>query len=230
MFGYRKTKNKATGLMFDDDARGVLRGLPMQAQSVTPEPSFFAPNKIDHRELCIPTDNQENTPFCTAYATAGYIEIKHWQKKHFPKQYPAIDIYAETKRIDGYKGDGSWVKFAVEATKNMGLIKGVVKQVPPTIKGVKFAILEYGACIASFEITNEWNRVSTKTGAIANYGFNSKLIGGHAVLCCGYSKKGVYIQNSWGKKWGHWGFGILSWGQFARQFKSGIVIEGIEIL
>jgi hypothetical protein len=222
MFGYRKTKNKAKGLMFDESY-----DLPMQT---APEDKFFAPNKIDHRDLCIHTDNQTNTPFCTAYATAGYIEIKHWQKKHFPKQYPAVDIYAETKKIDGYNGDGSWVKFAIAATKNMGLINGQAKYVPPTIRDLKFAILEYGACIASFDITNEWNIVRKKTGAIVNYGFNSRHIGGHAVLICGYSQKGVYIQNSWGSKWGVWGFGLLSWGQFSRQFKNGVVIEDIEVL
>ena len=218
---YKKTNNKPKGLLLDG---------PFGLTPAAPQISFFAPNKIDHRDLCIPTDNQADTPYCTAYSTAGYLEIKHWQKKHFPKQYPAVDIYKGAKEIDGYSGDGSWIRFAVESSKNLGLIKGDAKYIVPSIRSIKFAILEFGACIGAFNITNEWNKINRKTGRIVDFGDNAITLGGHAVLICGYDKEGVYIQNSWGKDWGIWGFGLLSWELFQKQFVRGIVIDNIEVL
>jgi len=219
---YRKTNYKPIGLHQE-------KYYPPLEKTVRTEPTFVAPNKIDHRDFCIPTDNQVGTPYCTGYATAGYIEIKHWQKKHFPKQYDATKIYMAAKDLDNFEGTGSWIKFAVEGAKNLGMVEGNLKFVSRSPNDLKFAILEYGACIGSFAITNEWNQVNKKNGKIKDLGDKANLLGGHAVLICGYDKYGVYIQNSWGKDWGIWGFAWLSWGQFKKQFSGGIVIENIVV-
>ena len=219
---YKKINYKPVGLQ--------LEKYPLAREEIlATEPTFVAPNKIDHRDFCIPTDNQADTPYCTGYATAGYIEIKHWQKKHFPKQYDATNIYHAAKALDNFIGDGSWVKFAVEGAKNLGMIDGDVKHVAKGSDDLRFAILEYGACIGSFMITNEWNQVNKKDGKIKDLGDNANLLGGHAVLICGYDKDGVYIQNSWGKDWGIWGFAWLSWEQVYNQFMGGVVIENLII-
>jgi C1A family cysteine protease len=41
-----------------------------------------------------------------------------------------------------------------------------------------------------------------------------KVIGGHAVLACGYDdeRKALIIRNSWGKEWGEAGYGYLPYG------------------
>jgi hypothetical protein len=220
---YKKTDHKPFGLMLETEP------IPVE-KVITPEYGFIAPNKIDHRDLCIPTDNQENTPHCTGYSTAGYIEIKHWQKKHFPQQYDATAIYKAAKKLDGFSGDGSWAKFTVEGAKNLGMIEGNFKHIRKNPIDLKFAILEYGACIGSFMITNEWNQVNKNTGQIRNFGHKANRLGGHAVLICGYDENGVYIQNSWGTAWGIWGFGWLSWEQFKKQFMGGVVIDDLVIL
>jgi len=219
---YRKTNYKPDGLKLEESP------LPKDKVIVT-EPTFVAPNKIDHRDFCIRTDNQGGTPYCTGYATAGYIEIKHWQKKHYPKPYDATLIYQTAKLLDKFEGDGSWVKFAVEGAKLLGFIEGDLKYVSRGTDDLRFAILEYGACIGSFQITNEWNQVNKKNGQIKDLGSKANLIGGHAVLICGYDKNGVYIQNSWGKDWGIYGFAWLSWKQVQKQFMGGIVIDNIVI-
>ena len=217
----KKTDFKAGGLMLDS--------FPLSSV-MEKDIEFQAPNKIDHRELCIPTNNQGQTSECTGYSTAGYIEIKHWQKKHFPKQYDASLIYKGAKEIDNFKGNGSWVKYTVQSAINNGMIKGDISFVSPTRMDLKFAIMEYGACIGSLSITNEWNQVYIKDGRIVNLGNNSHSIGGHAVLLCGFDQEGVYIQNSWGTEWGIYGFGLLPWELFDRQFVGGVVIDNIEVL
>jgi len=220
---YRKTDYKPIGLQQE-------KFYPPLEKTVRTECTFVAPNKIDHRDFCIRTDSQIGTPYCTGYATAGYIEIKHWQKKHFPKQYDATKIYMAAKKLDDFEGDGSWVKFAVQGAIDLDMIGGDIKYVEKGKDDLRFAILEYGACIGSFMITNEWNQVNKKNGQIKDLGDKANLLGGHAVLICGYDKHGVYIQNSWGKEWGIWGFAWLSWEQFQKQFMGGMVIENIVIV
>jgi len=79
--------------------------------------------------------------------------------------------------------------------------------------------------LSGFGITDEWNWVDKNTGMIRDMGENSSKRGGHAVLLCGYDDSGVYIQNSWGDQWGHYGFAILNWDMYDRQFMRAMIIE-----
>lgn len=36
-------------------------------------------------------------------------------------------------------------------------------------------------------------------------------IGGHAMVCCGYTSEGLWVANSWGGGWRAGGFALLSW-------------------
>ena len=214
----------------DFKAGGLIIEPPPLSLTIEKGDNFIAPRKIDHRDLCIETNNQGNTSECTGYSTAGYIEIKHWQKRHFPKQYDASLIYKGAKAIDNFKGNGSWVKYTVQSAINSGMIKGDIKYINNTRQDLKFAILEYWACIGCFIITNEWNRVYVRDGRISDLHGDCHTIGGHAVLICGFDQEGVYIQNSWGPEWGIFGFGLLPWELFDKQFMSGVVIDNMEIL
>ena len=55
-------------------------------------------------------------------------------------------------------------------------------------------------------------------------GEKAQSYGGHAVLVCGYNPGGVWIENSWGKKWGVGGFGFIEWKAFREQFMYGTVL------
>jgi hypothetical protein len=219
-------KNKKTNF----DAGGLLGQERIDPNKVIlPKKTFIAPNRIDHRDLCLPTDYQGNTSECVGYTVAGYLEVKHWQKKHFPIQYDASAIYAEAKRIDPFDEEGTQLQYGIQAAKNIGYIKGDPYYIGASEKSLKFAILEYGVCLGAFNITSAWNIQNKMTGRIAEK-YYSQFIGGHAVLICGYDKEGVYIHNSWGKRWGTYGFGLLPWASFKKQFVYGAVIENIEIL
>lgn len=52
---------------------------------------------------------------------------------------------------------------------------------------------------------------TTKTGIVSYPGPKDKIIGGHAVIFCGFSDKTrlLTFQNSWGTAWGSKGFGFL---------------------
>ena len=211
----RKTNFSAGGLFLED--------IPASAVLLKEPDKFVAPRKLDFRDMCIETSNQGNYPHCAGYSTAGYIEVQNWRTLHYPEQVDGDKIYAEAKKLDGYSGPGTWIKWTVQGAMNLGLIKGTIEHIIPDRRKLMFAIHEYCVCIAGFDITNEWNCVDGR-GYIPKLN-NSTFHGGHAVLCCGYGPEGVYIQNSWGSSWGLYGFAILSWEQFDSQFKDGVIIR-----
>lgn len=214
---YNKTNFDAGGCMLEE--------VPMGADIVLAAQKFMAPRKIDSRDMLLTSSNQGQTPHCVGYSTAGYCEFIHWKTHHYPEQMDGDAVYAEAKKMDGSPNvNGTWPKFGVRAAINLGLIQGNGKYVQKGRKNVKFALHQYGVCVAGFMITTEWNKVEKKSGLIVDMGNNAQNRGGHAVLLCGYDNTGVYIQNSWGTEWGLHGFGLLRWSQFDRQFMSGMVI------
>jgi len=214
---YSKTNFEAGGCVIED--------IPMGADIVLTAQKFTAPRKIDSRDMLVTSSNQGQTPHCVGYSTAGYCEYYHWKNEHYPKQLDGDAIYAKAKKYDkSPQVKGTWPKFGVQAAVKLGLITGKGKYIPNTRNDVKFALHQYGVCIAGFMITDEWNKVAKINGIISDFGNRAVKRGGHCVLICGYDESGVYIQNSWGEGWGLHGFGMLKWKQFDRQFMNGMVI------
>jgi len=200
------------------------RRLKVAENTLVTDPRFVAPRRIDHRDYCIQTSNQSQTPECAAYSTAGFIEVKNWMKNHYPEQVNPDPIYNEAKKLDDDNSPGTSLDNACQAAFNLKLITGSLNFVEDDINSIKFAIHTNLVMIGGLMITDEWNYVNTKTGLIPNYEDKAKQIGGHGILICGYDDNGIYIQNSWGSNWGLYGFAILSWAQVEKQFSYGVVI------
>lgn len=75
---------------------------------------------------------------------------------------------------------------------------------------------------AGFCITTGWYSCSMADPVIKK---TSVSLGGHAVLIVGYDRRGVYIQNSWGKEWAAKGFGVLPWDLFREEFMYGCYLQ-----
>lgn len=214
---YNKTNFKA-GYLLEDLT-------PLSTSEIhTRAPQFVAPRRLDFRDMCVRSSNQGNTPHCCGFGTAGYLEIQNWRIKHYPEQINGHAIYDEAKKLDGYNGDGTFIRYAVQAAMNLGLVEGNPKHIRNDRTDLKFAIHQYCACIGAFKITDEWNMVEKRTGIISDFGNNARIIGGHCVLIVGYDDKGIYIQNSWSEDWALFGFALLPWELFDRQFIEGMVI------
>jgi hypothetical protein len=69
------------------------------------------------------------------------------------------------------------------------------------------AISEVGILYATGMVHDGWMAVP-RTGLIEPM---ASPLGGHAFAIVGYDERGFWIQNSWGKKWGHDGFGLVSY-------------------
>ena len=80
--------------------------------------------------------------------------------------------------------------------------------------------------MCAFNITDEWFKLnmSNPVLSVCNKGNNK---GGHAVLGCGYNKDGLFIQNSWGKNWGAYGFALIPWNKVQEQFIYGCTITNV---
>lgn len=214
---YNKTNFEAGGCILED--------IPLGADVVLAADKFMSPRKIDFRDMLLASDDQGQTSQCVGFSVAGVVEFWHWRKSHYPKQFDAVAIYNEAKKIDGQPNiKGTWPKFGVQAAVNLGFIKGKGKYVPNTINDIKFTLHEHGVFIGGFMINSDWNHVDKKTGLIRSTKYATKR-GGHAIVCAGYDDKGLYIGNSWSSNWGIHGFAILEWEQVEEQFMNGMVIE-----
>jgi predicted alpha/beta hydrolase family esterase len=78
-----------------------------------------------------------------------------------------------------------------------------------SIPDLHAAINETGVVYVTAQIHTGWDQPAAD-GAIP-FDEKSVTVGGHAFLLVGYDENGFWIQNSWGKGWGHHGFAHLEY-------------------
>lgn len=79
---------------FDADGWVEEEGEIQEEEALLATPrNFVAPRKVDFRDMCLKTSDQGQTPHCTGYSTAGYIEVQNWRRKHYPEQIDGDSIY-----------------------------------------------------------------------------------------------------------------------------------------
>lgn len=200
-----------------------IRQIPRLSASPT---KFFAPVTVDLRDYCTQTENQGQKPWCAAYSAAGFAENIYWRKNDMITQIDPGPIYKGAKLIDGDPtGDGTSLTAVLQVLLKKGYFDSSICRVqviyddPNFCDSVKYAIHKFGCCLLAMNITEEWyllnaNKTSV-TGSLPKY---TKSVGGHAVLCCGYNRDGVIIHNSWGEDWGDYGFALITWDEFKREF------------
>ena len=187
---------------------------------------FIAPSRIDLRDYCTPTDDQGEKPWCAAYAAAQWVENIRWRLTDMPANIDPAPVYAHAKSIDGDPdGEGTSLNAALDffcqtAFKSPDCKVLILR---PNRLSVKYAIHKFGCALGGFNIDSSWWGVTSDAPVINGKGEPNQ--GGHAVLICGYDKQGVWIQNSWGRYWGEWGFAKITWQAFDREFMYGAVIS-----
>jgi len=190
--------------------------------------NFVAPKTIDLRDYCTKSEDQGRKPWCAAYATAQWAENIRWRITDAPEQIDPTWIYAYAKEHDGDpNGDGTTLTDALDALLDRGIFDRAtckVKVLTNRAEQIKYAIHKYGCALGGFAVTDEWYDINAKNTCII--GKDLPTLGGHAVLICGYNRDGVMIQNSWGTEWGAYGFALVSWDAFYKQFIYGALIDG----
>lgn len=189
--------------------------------------SFVAPTTIDLRDYCVETRDQGKLPWCAAFAATGFASNILWRKEDNPVHFEPGPIYRYAKTVDGSPNtDGTSLVAVLEGLLNFRLFdpaKSSVK-VLRIVEQVKYAVHKFGCCLVGLNVSKEWYGCNKNKSTISGKK-NSGLIGGHAVLVCGYNKDGIIIQNSWGSDWGSYGFALITWKEFEREFMYGAVLD-----
>ena len=124
--------------------------------------------------------------------------------------------------------DGTRIEYCLQQLKKDKVISGsILSFKPETSNQLKYIIHQYGIMMCALKITDEWYKLDSEYRIKEKK--NPKILGGHCVLCCGYSLKGVYIQNSWGfEKWGNYGFAIVPWNMWVKQIDNCVFIKNLK--
>lgn len=72
---------------------------------------------------------------------------------------------------------------------------------------MKKAIHENGIVVAAALVHEGW--LKPRNNGVIPYKRKHDILGAHAFTLVGYGGKGFWVANSWGRGWGHKGFGIL---------------------
>lgn len=193
----------------------------------TPKTTFIAPEVVDLRDYCVATQNQEDRPWCAAYAACGFASNILWRKYDVPKVYDPELHYHYAKKVDDFPNvDGTTLVAVLQSLLYYKLFSSQHSEVKVirTIEQVKYAIHKFGCCLVGLMVTKEWYACNSKKSTISGKN-GTEFLGGHAVLACGYTRDGVIIQNSWGSDWGSYGFALITWDEFRREFLHGAVLD-----
>lgn len=205
-----------------------LDTLPMLSFS---KARFVAPKSVDVQDYCVMTQDQGNRPWCAAYAASAFASNVLWRKTGMPEVFDPEPIYRYAKRIDGSPDtDGTSLVAVMQALLHLKYFDENICSVKVlrTVDQVRFAIHKFGCCLLGLMVSKEWYLCNpSKTTITGNLkkGVVAELIGGHAVLCCGFDRNYVYIQNPWGKDWANHGFAYITWKELAREFSYGAVLN-----
>ena len=183
------------------------------------------PETLDLRDLTLATEDQGSTSMCAAYTATSWAETINWRKSSQPINLDPVSVYNYAKTIDGYpRVDGTTLDAVLYSLLHFKMISGNSNQVFcfRSLNDLKKVIHKYGPCLVAFNVSDCW---MTHYGKLVLSGEPGRTQGGHAVLCCGYTKAGLIIQNSWGIKWGKWGYGVISWDLVNLQFQYGAILR-----
>lgn len=188
---------------------------------------YYPPKHMDRRAELLPSSDQRDSSQCVAYAVAGWLEHYRWKNDGLVAQIDPAPIYARAKQIDGFPlHDGTSLEAGLQAAQDLGLMPCAtrVREVNSEAE-VKQALHRFGVVLSAFNCTDLWSTPG-EDGWMRPGG---QILGGHALLICGFSEvdgdEYYCLQQSWGEGIGWRGFVRMSPEQFRQEFIMGLVWE-----
>ena len=156
-----------------------------------------------------PGEDQGLHSACSLFAMANWGQIKAGTRA---TSSDCIALWLEGKRRFR-RLDGLTIPEAFELAREAGWL-GAVNRILPTTDTV---LLHDQPLIAGYAVTPAWDTVSS-AGCLDHAAPDRPVRDYHAVLIVAQGELAlapngpwVYIENSWGERWGHKGFGVLSY-------------------
>lgn len=195
----------------------------------------------DYRAARVPVLDQGQEGACTGFGLATVIHYLLRTRKVVPDRQDVSPwmIYEMARRYDEWQGENyegssargamkGWHKHGVCSATHWAKDDGNRERNPirftealrrplgaylrvnhKDLTAMHSAITEVGVLYTTATVHDGWDTVG-KDGVI-RYDASSTMTGGHAFAIVAYDKQGFWIQNSWGREWGHAGFGLVSY-------------------
>ncbi|MBI5108187.1 MAG: C1 family peptidase [Rhodocyclales bacterium] len=192
----------------------------------------------DFRKARVPILDQGREGACTGFGLATVVHYLLRTRRRDPalQDISPLMLYDLARRYDEWPGedyDGSSCRGAMKGWHKHGvcdvalwkrsgggtLSEAVVNNAARRPLGAYFrvnhrdlvamhaAITEVGILYVSCNVHSGWDAVG-KDGRIK---FADDSLGGHAFAIVAYDERGFWLQNSWGKGWGHQGYAHVSY-------------------
>lgn len=192
--------------MFDRDTNGLLLS---SVRMRSPAGPVCDGTDVSWIEQCRLGDDQGADGACAIFSMASWAEIVHGS---IISDSDCLSLYAETCNALGRdRGTGLHFWEAFDAAKDAGWMPGA-KDILLTDD---LSELKNQPILAGYEVTNAW-RNANSAGCLDHEGHES-VIGYHAVVVVAYgditgndNSPFVYVENSWGKRWGWNGIGVMT--------------------
>lgn len=196
----------------------------------------------------LPVQNQLAHGSCVGQATGNAIDVIGDSDIVASRRY----IYAMSKQLDGYDGQGTYPRVAASVLKNIGVAsdKDVAndntltykdfidipeldreKTIYNRVKGYAWVNVEDSQEMATAVYKNKVMTVSLAVGDFGTMHVKPGNFGYHYVMVYGYEKVGgeyyFYFRNSWGEQWGNKGNGVFKYSDFKGKIFDAIVFTDI---
>lgn len=161
-----------------------------------------------------PVLNQGDSSRCVGYGSALIRTTTQFRDARRLVGFDADELYARCKEVDGWGGDGTYPRVALEILRKRGMIAtsspvaadvGQARRIDAyarltSLDEVKVAIRAFGAA----GIGSPWYRSWFTPGADGLLPKPDVDAGGHFWTAVGWSdrRRAVRAQNSWGPEWG----------------------------
>lgn len=161
-----------------------------------------------------PVLNQGDSPRCVAYGSALMRTSSQFHDARRILGFDPEELYARCKEVDGWAGDGTYPRVALEILRSRGMlvstsrVEAEVGQARPieayarlrTLDEVKAAVYQFG----SAGVGSPWYRAWFTPGRDGLVGPPDIDDGGHFWTVVGWSdtRAAFRAQNSWGPEWG----------------------------
>ena len=166
------------------------------------------PNEYSYVTVMPKILDQGTTYKCVCYALTSYLDwkVNRMQGDNVSYNFSIDKLYSIRSNKPQ---NGMSIKEALKYLKQTGLngvkINGYAKVGSSEL--LKSALILNGPCVCGILVKDSdrddfWN--------------GSGMEGGHAVLIVGYNEDGFIIRNSWGSKWGEYGYYVYPYDKFSK--------------
>ena len=200
------------------------------------------PETTDLREFCSPVEDQGNLGSCTAQAIVANVELLQVKNGAPFADLSRLFLYYNERKMEGtvlwdngaYIRDGikSSIKDGICTEKHWPYVVRKFRHRPTkpcykdalTRQAISYFRLEtlhdMRTCLADgfpfvfgFSVYENFMTKDVEKSGIAKMP-EGALLGGHAILAVGYDDNAemLLFRNSWGRKWGMEGYGLLPYG------------------